>query len=239
MDSKKKKALRNKVHQSLLPFYTSNNYELDKKFGVFKKNGFEISWGVKAEYPQELVFRPGLRVSNDQIKKILTDAVHSENLSVVTSRVSGAFLAQEFNVNDYDHLIAENGIDHGCTYVISEETKLSEVVNDHRNYMEKVGFPFFEKLESLEGIDHYYNSRLLELELGDLKNESIQKELNKIYTKQEALSGVVAAYLISKSKFDELVDRVKIYFKNNDFVLNDLHELITYLNQNPIQPAVA
>lgn len=234
MDSKKKKELRNKIHQSLLPFYTSNNYKLVKKFGVFKKNEFEVSWGVKAEYPQEIVFRPGLRVSNDQIKKILSDAIHSENISLVTSRAAGAFLAQEFNVHDYDYLIAENGIDQGCTYVISEETDLSEVVSDHVNYMEKVGFPFFEKLVSIEGIDQYYNSRLLELGLEGLENESLLQELNKTYTKQEALSGVVAAYLVRRPKFDELVDRVKIYFKDNEYVLNDLHNLVSYLKQNPI-----
>ena len=81
-------------------------------------------------------------------------------------------------------------------YHIDEETLLDPIINDHINYMKNVALPFFEKLETISGIDSFLNDRIL---LGDetfFQEKERQNLLKKYFEKREVLSGIVSAYLV-------------------------------------------
>lgn len=114
-------------------------------------------------------------------------------------------------------------------YMIEEDTDLVPIFTDHQYYMEKVTFPFFEKMSTLEGIDSFFNDVITEGDLPFFYSEFNQKFLQKFRRKREILIGVIAAKLNKRNNYNELLNRIKLLWEGNDYILNDFHTLVDYL----------
>jgi hypothetical protein len=218
MNSAQQKELRAKVHEALLPFYEPQGFKLNRTNGVFEKDEFEVSWGVKRKYVDCIYFNPSLRISNSNIQKSLEKIFADQKFGLTISRLAGCHLAQEFGVHEYDYVgDNEDGVDHGTTYKVDHETDLAKIVADHVNYMEKVGLPFFEKLSSIEGIYDYLSGLLF-------NNDNVRR----IIGKREVLSCVTAGYLLNHPSIDSLLQRLEVVYNGNNVVLNDVRKIEEY-----------
>ena len=99
------------------------------------------------------------------------------------------------------------------------------------NFMEKVGFPFFDKLASLIGINDFINCRLMAGGRDHFKSEGQQVELKKFFDKREVLSGVVSAYLTNNPQIDEILERYRILFDGNNYIVEDVEKIAKYFAQ--------
>lgn len=227
MNSSEQKALRAKVHNSLIPFYDSKGFKLNKTNGVFMKNGFEVAWGVKAKYVDSIYFNPSFRVFNQEIKNVLELIWGPETDEIILSRLAGCTLAQDFGVHDYDYLgDNEHNIDHGTTYRVDETTDLSKVVADHVNYMEKVGLLFFEKVSTLEGLHDFINGKILQA------TDDKFDEIKRVYGKRDVLSGIAASYLLQSPDSEKLIENYLRLFEGNTFILDDVQKIKEYFQKN-------
>jgi hypothetical protein len=223
MNSSEQKALRAKVHDSLIPFYDSKSFELNKINGVFNKNGCEVAWGVKAKNVDSIYFNPTLSVTSEDIKNVLEYIFGPEVDDITLSRLAGCRLAQEFGIHEYDYLgDNEHNIDHGTTYRVDETTDLDKLVADHVNYMEKVGLPFFEKVSTLEGIHDFINDRILQA------TDDQFEDIRRVYGKRDVLSGVTASYLLNKIKTESLIEKYYHLFEGSTYIFDDVQKIKEY-----------
>ena len=122
---------------------------------------------------------------------------------------------------------------HNYHYDIYEDTDLAPIVADHWQYMEKVGFPFFDNFSSLERLDTFFNERILKYKSEDFKNQDIQKELLIFfYGKRETFVGITAAYLVNNPQKLLLIERFRYLHNDNNYVLEDFEKLIVHLEAN-------
>jgi hypothetical protein len=227
MNSAEQKALRRKVHDSLKPFYDSKGFTINKTNGVFIKNGFEISWGVKAKNVDSIYFNPSFRIYNQKIKRVLELIFGPETDDITLSRLAGCTLAQEFGVHEYDYLgDNEQNIDHGTTYRVDETTDLDKLVADHVNYMEKVGLPFFEKVSTLEGIHDFINGKIMQA--ADDQFEDIKR----VYGKRDVLSGVTVSYLLNKLDTESLIQKYIHLFEGSTYIFDDVQKIKEYFQKS-------
>ncbi|MDH5381554.1 MAG: hypothetical protein OEW75_11910 [Cyclobacteriaceae bacterium] len=221
MNSKEQKELRTKVHEALLPFYKSHGYKLNKGNGVFEKNGFRISWGISSKYIDCIYFNPKLSVLIKNIEDVLERIFFNESFGLTLVQITGCRLAQEFGVNEYDYLgDNEDGVDHGTTYKVDQETDLIKLVTDHVNYMEKVGLPFFEKVNSIEGVYGYLSGLLFN-----------NKKVKKVIGKREILSCVTAGYMLNAPNIEKLLERIAELYEGNLYILDDVQKVKEYFEK--------
>jgi len=221
MNTKEQNDLRQKVHKTLIPYYTSKGFTLDKSNGVFNKNGLEVEWGVSSKNVDYLYFNPILTVMNEDIRNSLQNILERKKFGIAIRRIAGHKLAQEFEIHEYDYLGNDkNHIDHGCTYKVDFESDLSELVKDHLNYMEKVGFPFFNKVESTQGVYEYLSGLFFN-----------QADIIKILGKREALSCLISGYIINAKNIKETIRCLENTYRESPFVWNDLEKIINHFEE--------
>lgn len=218
MNSSEQKTLRTKVHKALEPFYKSNGFTLNKNNGIFKKDGLEVEWGVSAKNVDYIYFTPTLCVSSNDINNSLHAALTGKKFGHTICQLAGYRLAQEFCVHEYDYLgDNEDNVDNGTTYKVNQETNFDPIIADHVNYMEKVGFPFFEKVSSLEGIYEYLSGILFKKE-----------NANKIIGKREILSCLAAAYLLRSSNIESLLKKLEDLYVGSRYIYSDVQKIKDY-----------
>jgi antitoxin component of RelBE/YafQ-DinJ toxin-antitoxin module len=187
--------------------------------------------------------RPQFKIENERIKEIFIDALGTKESPLTILRVQNMEFAFECGVHDdkityspFNSLkpnedsinILSSG---NYRYMIEEDTDLVPILTDHQYYMEKVTFPFFEKMSTLEGIDSFFNDVITEGDLPFFYSEYNQKFLQKIRRKREILIGVIAAKLNKRKNYEELLHRIKLLWEGNDYILNDFHKLVDYLEK--------
>ena len=222
MNSKEQKTLRAKVHQALLPFYESQGFKLNKTNGVFEKEGFRVSWGISSKYIDCIYFNPKLSVLTQKIEDTLESIFNDASFGLTIVRLAGYRLAQEFGVHEYDYLgDNEDDVDNGTTYKVDQETDLTKIVEDHVNYMEKVGLPFFEKVSTTQGVYDYLSGLLF-------NNNNVRK----IIGKREVLSCVAAGYLLNHPNIEDLLLRIMNIYNGNTYVIEDVQKVKEYFENN-------
>lgn len=224
------KSIREKIHMSITDFYEENGYILKKVTSTFVNNGFFIEWGPTSKYYSSLVFRPWFRIETVEIKEILKNLFPNEFSFNTIIRTQSSEFANEMGIKDFDYSLFNYRDENGTSYYydICIETDLQPIIDDHINFMEKVGFPFFEKMSTLEGIDDYINGRVLDGDKEYFQSEERQKEVKKFFDKREVLSGIIAAQLIKNPRLNELIERYKIMFERNNYILDDVNKVLEY-----------
>lgn len=227
MNSSEQKQLSLKVHSAIEVFYTPFGFKLNPVNGVFYKSNFEVFWGIDRKTTEEIYFSPKLSVTNDKISELYK--VIFSKACLITSKLAGFRLANEFGNHDYDYL-NEQGIDKGTGYKVEPNTDIGLIVEHHAAYMKKVGFAFFEKMSTLEGIHDYINGRVLKGGEPEFTENMKQPQIARFFSKREVLSGTIAAYLISEPEIEKLLNRYRKMFEGNEYVLNDLEKVVDYFN---------
>jgi hypothetical protein len=237
MNKADKKELTNAIVSKLEKHYNDNGFKWMKTGATrFEKNDQFVFWGAGQEFSTSLVFRPWFRVVNEEILTIIQEIfpsyIGAPLASMTIVRVQSPELIEEMNFEDY----ASNYIHksaHGVSYFYSVEkdTPLEPIVEDHINFMNKVGLPFFEKVDSLEGINDFLNGRILKGDMDYFQSEERVKELQPFFSQREVLSGVTCAYLIKNLKIEELLNRYRIFFEGNNYVLEPMEKVVEYFNK--------
>ena len=226
------KELRRKVHKELSLYYIQHGFDLDKKKGLFIKGVFNVLWGVSAKYSTCIYFRPSFSINNVNINKVLSE-IFPEQKNLTIYKVQGRDLAREFNCNDYDYLGDKlYDIDQGASYKVDEKSDIRQIVTDHIQYMEKVGFSFFDQLSSVEGINNFINNRIIEVDQEIFDSLSYRKKLEGFFDKREVLSGVVSAFLINNQEIQLLLVRYRDLFQDNDYILADVEKIVHYFRKH-------
>jgi len=57
------------------------------------------------------------------------------------------------------------------------------------------------------------------------KSKNQQASLKKFFDKREVLSGVTSAYLTNSPKKNVLLERYRILFEGNDYILSDVQKI--------------
>ncbi len=231
MNKTDKQKLYLKLHNLLNPFYEQNGFK--HKFSPFsyEKNGAFVFWGAAADYIETLKFKPRFRIVNNNINKIFKTVFPNRVAYYSSSRTQDTIeFAHEFDVHDFDNKPYNFCMHNTCTYFydIGLDTNLDPIIKDHIEFMEKVTFPFFEKLSTVKGISNYFNDRLLSLSDEDFQNEKIQDS----FQKEEVLSSIIASYLEKEERLNEVIETYKKLYSNNDWYLNDINLLDNWIKEN-------
>lgn len=224
------------------PFYINTDFTRSKKLSSFYKNGFEVILGPSATHPGSITLRPRFRVTNFEIQNILEKVFPAEIGLCTFYRIQDMDFAFECGVQDENiihsqfNLFATGSLFTGGNggsyyYSIDEYTDLAPILEDHRYFMEKVTFPLFDKLSSLEGIDSFFNDRILTGDMEYFMSEKRQMFLNKVHQKREVLSGLIAAKLTNNLNISHLLFRYKSMWEGNNYILDDVDKLMLYFDE--------
>jgi len=222
------------------PYYLDKEYIKSKKLSSFSNNGFEVFLGPDATHPGSITLRPKFRLINIEIQNILKEVFPSEIGLWTFYRVQDMDFAFECEV--YDDKITHSpynlfgtgsmftgGGGGSYYYSIEEDTDLAPILEDHKYFMEKVTFPLFEKMSTLDGIDNFINGRILEGDMEYFMSVKRQMFLTKVNKNRPAFSGLIAAKINNKPYYDELINRYKAMFHYADYFLGQLEMLTKYL----------
>jgi len=222
------------------PYYLDKEYIKSKKLSSFSNNGFEVFLGPDATHPGSITLRPKFVLINIEIQNILKEVFPSEIGLCTFYRVQDMDFAFECEV--YDDKITHSpynlfgtgsmftgGGGGSYYYSIEEDTDLAPILEDHKYFMEKVTFPLFDKMSTLEGIDNFYNGRILEGDMEYFMSVKRQMFLTKVNKNRDAFSGLIAAKINNKPYYDELINRYKAMYHYADYFLGQLEMLTKYL----------
>ena len=223
------------------PYYLDKEYIKSKKLSSFSNNGFEVFLGPDATHPGSITLRPKFRLINIEIQNILKEVFPSEIGLCTFYRVQDMDFAFECEV--YDDKITHSpynlfgtgsmftgGGGGSYYYSIEEDTDLAPILEDHKYFMEKVTFPLFDKMSTLDGIDNFYNGRILEGDMEYFMSVKRQMFLTKVNQKREVLSGLIASNLINNPNKQNLLLRYKTMWEGNTYILDDVDKLMAYLD---------
>lgn len=222
-------------------YYNKMDYSLQLNLNRFIMNNNYVSFSI-SKYPGSISVRPEFIIENQEIKKILIEVFSTKQASITYLRVQSMEFAFECGIfddkityslynsvlpNDTNPNILSTG---NYRYMIEEDTDLAPILEDHKYFMEKVTFPLFDKMSTLEGIDSFLNDRILEGDMDYFMSENRQMILKKINQRREILSGVIAAKLVNNPNFDSLLFRIKTMWEGNNYILDDVDKLILYFD---------
>jgi len=217
----------------LKEFYNEKGFTLDTKVTRFIKNGFDVFLGGGAIRSDNILIYPSFSVENLEIKKVLKTIFPEDLTHLVTYQMQGSELASLFDIPySFSYFYAtQEGIKMSMPYYkVGEGYDLEPIISDHIDFMEKIGFPFFDKLSSLEGINLFFNQKVLEGSFESFCTESRQKELKYLLGIREALSALVVAYLLKDKNIEELIKRLRFRY-SHEVPLNSINKVVNYFSE--------
>lgn len=233
MNKSDKKELTNRLLTRLDDFYLNRGFKRLKKITGYERAEIFILWGASSTHIDSLTFRPWFKVENKKISDILSVLFPNQvGVNITLTREQSVEMIRELNVNDFNSsfIVVHPDSSNSYFYSIEKDTQLDPIVNDHINFMNKVGLPFFEKVKTLEDIDTYLNGRILKINKELFESEYNQIELKKYYGKREILSGLVSAFLVHNKDIQELIERYNFLFAGNHYILNDVDKIVQYFD---------
>lgn len=222
-------------------YYNQLGYKAEASLNRFTQNNYYVSFSI-SKYPGSISVRPEFIIENQEIKKILIEVFSTKQASLTYLRVQSMEFAFEFGIfddkityslynsvlpNDTNPNILSTG---NYRYMIEEDTDLAPILEDHKYFMEKVTFPLFDKMSTLEGIDSFLNDRILEGDMDYFVSENRQLILKRLNQKREILSGIIAAKLINNPNFENLLKRIRTMWEGNNYILDDVDKLMLYFD---------
>lgn len=231
MNKSDKKNLTNKVLNKLESFYNTNGFSIVEGRAIYKRDDQFVFWGASSTHIDSLTFRPRFRIENKKIGNILTTLFPDQiGVNITLTREQSCEMLRELNIEDFisDYIITHDDGSKSYYYSIEKNMLLDPIVADHINFMDRVGLPFLDRLNSLKGINDYINCKLLNRDREYFMLEDHQEGLKKFFDKREVLSGVVSAYLTNNPEIDELLERYQILFEGNNYILKDVEKIREY-----------
>ena len=230
MDKINKDKIYDNIEELCNPYYLPKGFILKKKIMSYQNEGLSIRLGETSEHFDSITVNPRFRIENKLINQVLKIVFPQWVLHFTSTRTQGPIFAHEFGIIDFDAtpyvFIGKYGIKNSIyNYSISADTDLTPIIEDHINFMEKVGFKYFEALSTVKGINEYFNSRLLNLNEEDFSSEEVRRS----FQKEEILSAIVAAHLEKDKRYTEIVDRYKKLYSEVELYLQDIEKLTEYI----------
>ena len=231
MKKEAKLKIYTQLEAKLITTYNEKGFRSKKIPFQFYKNGLTVLMGASSEYNDSITIRPSFSVNNETIQEVLSRVDFPNRLlRLISKRVHNSSFANEFGVTEFDNskfnFVGEGGLKYSSYYYsIEENTNLTPIIEDHINFMEKVGFKYFEALSSVKGTNEYFNSRLLNLNKEDFSSE----EVSRSFQKEEILSAIVAAHLEKDKRYNEIVERYKKLYSEVELYLQDIEKLTEYI----------
>lgn len=244
MKKKDKNKIYNRLEFFLTPYFKERGFELNKKLFSYIKDGNKISWGERADFENWLTFSPRYRVDNKETLEILKKAFPKKVVYYTSTRTqSTTNFAHELGVYDFDNsqfnFCSEGVCSYGYDICLEEEDakvleglpilyNVEPIVKDHIAFLEKVTFPYFEKLSTVKGINEYFNTRVLSLSEEDFEDMNIVRS----FQLEEVLSAIVAAYLVNDINLEEIIFRYKKLYIVSEYYTKDINQLVDWINEN-------
>ena len=230
MQKSQKEKIYSKIEELCNSFYLSKGFNFKRKIFSYEFEGFFVSLIATSEYPDKLIIQPFFILEHKEINVILKKVFPQMFRYFSSQRTQGLNFAHEFNVNEFDNspynFKGEVDIEYSTySYEIEECTNLEPIIADHIAFMDKVGLKYYNKLKTIEGLNEFFNKRVLDLEECDFSKE----EIIDSFQKEEVLSAIVAAHLTKAPNFEIIVEQYKSLYLNNDWYLNDIRKLAEYL----------
>ena len=228
MNKKEKQELYLKLNHFLKSFYEQNGFKYIISPFSYEKNGAFVFWGAAADYVETSQFQPWFRIENNEINKIFKTVFPNRIAYHTSSRTQNTIeFAHEFGIQDFDNRPYNHCMYGVCTYFydIGLNTDLEPIIKDHIEFMEKVTFPYFDKLSTVKGISDYFNDRLLKLSDKELKNTGVMRS----FQKEEILSSIIASYLEKEERLNKVIETYKKLYSISEFYLNDINLLDNWI----------
>lgn len=234
MNKKEKQELYLKLHHLLKSFYEKEDFNYKKSPFSYEKMGAFVFWGASADYTETLKFQPLFRIVNNKINKIFKIVFPNRIAYFSSSRTQNTKeFAHEFGVHDFDNRPYNHCMYGVCSYFydIGLDTNLEPIIKDHIEFMEKVTFPYFDKLSTVKGISDYFNDRLLKLSDKNLKDTGVMRS----FQKEEVLSSIIASYLEKEERLNKVIETYTKLYSISEFYLSDINLLDKWIkNQNEV-----
>ena len=230
MGKEEEKKLRQKVLIQLNnSYYEERGFSLNKTTAIFSKGCLTVRWGVSSKGIDHLIFKPQFQISNSKIENKLL-IIFPDKSNVVSVKSQNLLFAEKLKITNFKNskfvILSDNGIGFSnYLYRIYSDTDLTAIIKDHIDFMEKVTFPYFEKLSTVRGISDYFNNRLLSLSDEELKD----REVMKSFQKEEVLSSIIASYLEKEERLNKVIETYKKLYSISEFYLNDINLLDNWI----------
>ena len=222
------------IYNEMNKHYIVKGYRLDVIRGVrhLVKEDLMVFWGLHKEYPDTICVSPSLKVVNKEIK-ITKDLLFPDSPNLTTYGLQHKDLV---TLMDRQYELPPNF----RWYEVSLETNFEEVVADHMSFMQAVGFDYLEQFSTLDKIDKYFSSRILDFSIEDFAGNDYNtnmKLIAKLSGIREVRSGLIAAYLNNNPLLEDLRHKYKEVYgelKINN-ILDDISIIENYFSDNPVK----
>jgi len=231
MDKASKKDLVSSLFLKLEQYYLNKGFTYIKTgANRFEKKELVVYLGPSAEYIDSLVFKPGFRVHNVNLGKVLKKLFPEQiGIEITISRMQSLELCEEIGIKDFDSKYIYRGLSGSIySYRVEKDTNLYPIVEDHINFMNQVGMLFLEQVNSLEGINDFLNNRILKGDIVYFQSAERVNELKPYFSQREVLSGVTSAFLLKSPNIEELLHRYRLFFAGNSYVLEPMEKVVEY-----------
>ncbi|MFZ1788721.1 MAG: hypothetical protein WAT92_10440 [Saprospiraceae bacterium] len=230
MNKSDKLELTSNLLAKLDPYYSSKGFTRTKKITGYQKEESQVLWGPLSIHIDSLTFRPWFKFENKDCSNVFKLLFPNEiGVNTTLIRSQSLELCEELNVNNFkSEYMIENP--HGISYYYSIEksTILDPIIDDHINYMNMIGLVLFEKVNSLQGVNHFLNNSILSIDRDSFYSKAHMETFKKFIDKRDVLNGIVSAYLIKDPDLEEILERYKLLFNGNNYILNDVMKIEEY-----------
>ena len=229
-----KEEIKSSIYLELDNFYSIKGYQLTRirRARCLVKDAFEVHFGLAKEYPDTICLSPSLSVINKEIKTI-KDILFPESPNITTyarqDKDLVTLMGSQYELPpDFQY------------YEVSLETDFRAVVDDHMSFMHAVGFDYLEQFSTLEKIDNYFSSMILDFSIEDFAGNDYNtnmKLISKLSGIREVRSGLIAAYLNNNPRLEDLRHKYKEVYgelKINN-ILDDISLIENYFSENPVR----
>lgn len=222
------KEITESVINKLLSYYDGKGFGLLPKVASFerKREVLKQRVALAPTYSyDDVVFMPFFAITHEAIQNlketILTLRTGPKGSTIVLSQ--GKYLANKFDVADFDDWTA---------YRLESENQIDEMVNHHINFMEMVGWNFFEPCSTIAGIDDFLNAPILSISFKKMTEEE-RMVVSKSFGLHLMVNGIIAAWLNKNPQLEKIVNNYRLIV--NPYMSNVLEQLLVGLNNYPQQ----
>lgn len=216
----------------LAEYYEGYGMKADLKHATFSDETRQVYWYPYHKDAKKIIYIPSITFRFPEIQN-LQNLLTPAHYNLTVNRDTNKRLADELLLEKNGYQFNENQMfDSGAIwYAIdnTENTSAIEVFQNHKSYMENIGFHLFAKLNTVDKIHQFINEDLLSVQLDSLSKKEI-KVLKKKSLNQEVIAGVIASFLTSNDLGNKVSEVRKNLHHINKNLVSEINKIQTYFN---------
>jgi hypothetical protein len=240
MDKKQRQLIKDELFKRLCDYYFPRGFSKVDKLQHFNLNQVTITWGANAEDNIRIHYQPFITINYQEIIDKLRTFSQEINIGSNIVKAVTFELAQELDIHDFDKSKYRNQSYHAYKIWLDEEIEpqINDIVNEHIKLMEKAGWSFIEKVNTLEKLAKFLTNKIIDLDIAPYNEETKKSnfQAKNYLDRGHIISGTIAAYLCKYDNLDFIMGKYIAFAEKikSDYTLKDYYKVVDYIKNNPL-----